>query len=328
MPPPPRKLLDQLRDQLQLRHYAARTAQAYTHWVRQFILFHKRTSGAFRHPSDLGSPEVNQFLTHLAVERNVAASTQNQALSALVFLYKHVLERPLEDQFLNAVRARRPKRLPTVLSKAEALAVIEHLQGTSKTITQLMYGSGLRIFETLRLRVKDLDFANRYILVRDGKGERDRLTLLPKTVVPALEAQLHLVRGLHAKDLAEGFGRVHLPYALARKYPHAEREFLWQYVFPALKRSHDPQTGLIRRHHLHETAVQKAVRAAGKRAALNKRVTPHVFRHSFATHLLEAGYNIRTVQELLGHKDLKTTMIYTHVLNQGPKAVRSPLDEA
>jgi integron integrase len=258
----------------------------------------------------------------------VAASTQNQALSAIVFLYKYVLQMPLQDEQLSAVRARKPKRLPTVLSRSEALQVIEHLQGTNKLIVQIMYGSGLRIMETLRLRVKDLEFANQHIVVRDGKGEKDHLTLLPEKIIPRLEAHLLLVKGMHAKDLAEGYGSVYLPYALARKYLNADREFIWQYTFPTQNRSQDPQTGVIHRHHIHETAIQKAVRTAAKKSGVNKHVTPHVFRHSFATHLLEAGYDIRTVQELLGHKNVKTTMIYTHVLNRGPKAVRSPLDSA
>ena len=275
----------------------------------------------------MGISEVNQFLTHLAVDRKVAASTQNQALSAIVFLYKYVLQMPLLDEQLSAVRASKPKRLPTVLSRSEALAVIEHLRSTSKLLAQIMYGSGLRVMETLRLRVKDLDFANQHIVVRDGKGEKDRLTLLPETIIPTLEAHLLLVKGMHAKDLAEGYGTVYLPYALARKYPNADREFIWQYVFPAQNRSKDPQTGAIRRHHIHQTVIQKAVRAAAKKSGVSKHVSPHVFRHSFATHLLEAGYDIRTVQELHGHKNVKTTMIYTHVLNKGPQAVRSPLDD-
>ena len=323
MSPPQKKLLDQLRDQIHLKHYSNRTADSYIQWARQFILFHN-----LRHPKEMGMPEINQFLTHLAVEKKVAASTQNQALSALVFLYKYVLQTPLDEGHLSAVRAKKPKRLPTVLSKGEALAVIDKLQDTNILIAQIMYGSGLRVMETLRLRVKDLDFANRQIVVRDGKGEKDRLTVFPESIIPALEAHLLLVKGMHEKDLAEGYGSVYLPYALERKYPNANREWVWQYVFPAQDRSRDPQTGIIRRHHIHETTIQKAIRVAAQKAGVQKHVTPHVFRHSFATHLLEAGYDIRTVQELLGHKDVKTTMIYTHVLKKGPKAVRSPLDEA
>jgi len=328
MSPPSKKLLDQLHDQIQVKHYSSRTEGAYTHWVREFILFHEAKNGAFRHPGEMGMPEVNQFLTHLAVDRNVAASTQNQALSALIFLYKYVLQMPLQDEQLSAVRASKPRRLPTVLSRSEALAVIEHLRDTNKLMAQIMYGSGLRVMETLRLRVKDLDFANQHIVIRDGKGEKDRPTLLPETIIPSLGAHLHLVKGMHEKDLAEGYGAVYLPYALARKYPNAEREFIWQYIFPAQNRSQDPQSGVIRRHHIHQTVVQKAVRTAAKKSGVSKHVTPHVFRHSFATHLLEAGCDIRTVQELLGHKDVKSTMIYTHVLKRGPKAVRSPLDSA
>ena len=322
MSPPPKKLLDQLRDQANLKHYSARTADSYVYWARQFILFHN-----LRHPKDMGMPEINQFLTHLAVEKKVAASTQNQALSALVFLYKFVLQVPLDEGQLSSVRASQPKRLPTVLSKAEALAVIGSLQDANKLVAQIMYGSGLRIMETLRLRVKDLDFANRQIIVRDGKGEKERLTVFPESIIPAVEAHLHLVKGMHEKDLAEGYGSVYLPYALDRNYPNAYREWIWQYIFPAQARSRDPQTGITCRHHIHETAIQKAIRVAAQKAGVQKHVTPHVFRHSFATHLLEAGYDIRTVQELLGHKDVKTTMIYTHVLNRGPKAVRSPLDD-
>jgi integron integrase len=319
---PPKKLLDRLRDQVNLKHYSARTADSYVYWARQFILFHNT-----RHPNEMGISDINQFLTHLAVDKRVAASTQNQALSALVFLYKYVLQTPLDESHLSAVRAKNPERLLTVLSKREALAVIDKLQDANQLITQIMYGSGTRVMETLRLRVKDLDFANRQIIVRDGKGEKDRSTLFPELIIPAVEAHLFLVKGMHEKDLAEGYGSVYMPYALERKYPNANREWIWQYVFPAQDRSRDPQTGIIRRHHIHETAIQKAIRVAAQRAGVQKHVTPHVFRHSFATHLLEAGYDIRTVQELLGHKDVKTTMIYTHVLNKGPKAVRSPLDD-
>ena len=326
MSQPPKKLLDQLSEQIQLKHYSPRTEESYVRWVREFILFQKAESGSFRHPDEMGMSEVNQFLTYLAVDRKVAASTQNQALSAIIFFYKYVLQMPLKDDQLSAVRARKPKRLPTVLSRAEALAVIELLQDTNKLMAQLMYGSGLRVMETLRLRVKDLDFANQHIVVRDSKGGKDRLTLLPKTISMSLEAHLQLVKGLHEKDLLGGFGIVFLPYALARKYPNANREFIWQYVFPARSLSKDPKTGVIRRHHIHETVIQKAVRSAARKSGVKKHVTPHVFRHSFATHLLEAGYDIRTVQELLGHKDVKTPMIYTHVLNKGPQAVRSPLD--
>jgi integron integrase len=322
MSSPPKKLLDQLRDQATLKHYSARTAASYAYWARQFILYYD-----IRHPNEMGMPEINQFLTHLAVDKKVAASTQNQALSALVFLYKYVLQTPLDEGHLSAVRAKKPERLPTVLSKGEALAVIDQLQDANKLIAQIMYGSGTRVMETLRLRVKDLDFANRQIIVRDGKGEKDRLTVFPEAIIPALEAHLFLVKGMHEKDLAEGYGCAYLPYALERKYPNANREWIWQYVFPAQDRSRDPQTGNVRRHHIHATSIQKAIQAAARKAGIQKHVTPHVFRHSFATHLLEAGYDIRTVQELLGHKDVKTTMIYTHVLNKGPKAVRSPLDE-
>ena len=275
----------------------------------------------------MSMPEVNEFLTYLAVERKVSASTQNQALSALIFLYKNVLGKPLDKEQISIVRAAAPRRLPTVLSKAETMQVIHHLDGVYKLVGQLMYGSGLRVMEVLRLRVKDVDFSNRYLIVRDGKGEKDRITLLPESCISSLKLQINYVGALHKKDIEEGYGSVFMPDALGRKYPNAAKELIWQYVFPSENRSRDPRTGVMRRHHIHPTAVQKAIRKAAKECGIHKHVTPHVFRHSFATHLLEAGYDIRTVQELLGHKDVKTTMIYTHVLQRGPKAVHSPLDE-
>jgi integron integrase len=317
---PPKKLLDQLRETLQTQHYSIRTETAYVDWVRRFILFHHK-----RHPKDMRAPEVEAFLTHLAVERNVAASTQNQALSALLFLYREVLRQPLES--VDAVRARKPERLPTVLTKGEALRVLHALSGTSQLMGKLLYGSGLRALECVRLRVKDLDFERRCITVRDGKGEKDRVTLLPEGVVTPLKEHLARVKQVHDKDLKEGYGAVQLPYALAVKYPNANQEWCWQYVFPAKSVSIDPRTGLKRRHHLSESSLQKAVHAGARLAGItDKPVGCHTFRHSFATHLLEAGYDIRTVQELLGHKDVKTTMIYTHVLNRGGLAVLSPLD--
>jgi integron integrase len=317
---PPQKLLDRMRDLLRTQHYSLRTEQAYVEWARRYILFHHK-----RHPKEMGVPEVEAFLTHLALERKVAASTQNQALSALLFLYREVLRQPLDP--VDAVRARKPERLPTVLTKSEAARVISAMSGTTQLMAKLLYGSGLRLLECVRLRVKDIDFEQRCILVRDGKGEKDRVTMLPESLVSPLREHLTHVKHLHEKDLAEGKGAVHLPYALAVKYPQAEREWCWQYVFPAKSFSLDPRTGLQRRHHWDESSLQKAVRAAAKLAGItDKPVTCHTFRHSFATHLLEAGYDIRTVQELLGHKDVKTTMIYTHVLNRGGLAVRSPLD--
>ena len=315
----PRKLLDQVRDAIRLKHYSIRTEQAYVNWIKRYIYFHN-----VRHPAEMGAPEVQAFLTHLAVEGNVAASTQNQALSALLFLYNAVLHQDLGP--IDAMRANKPKRLPSVLTKEEVHRVLGHLSGTHLLMVKLLYGSGLRLMECLRLRVKDLDFAQCQILVRDGKGEKDRVTMLPESVVVPLQDHLRIVKRTHEEDLAKGYGAVYLPYALERKYPNAEREWIWQYVFPANRLSVDPRSGIVRRHHVHESSLQKAVRAAARATGIPKRISPHTFRHSFATHLLEAHYDIRTVQELLGHKDVKTTMIYTHVLNRGGLAVRSPLD--
>jgi integron integrase len=320
--PKPRKLLDRVRDMLRVKHYSIRTEKSYLSWIRRFILFHDK-----RHPNDMGAREIEAFLTHLAVEKNVAASTQNQALCALLFLYNEVLEKDLNPDVINAVRARKPKRLPVVLTRNEAMAVLAALSGTNQLIARLLYGSGLRLIECLRLRVKDLDFAYRQITVRDGKGHKDRVTILPATLAAPLQAHLRRVRMIHQQDLDTGYGSVYLPYALERKYPSAQKEWCWQYVFPAKSRSRDPRSGVVRRHHLSESSVQKAVRRAAKLANIEKPVGCHTFRHSFATHLLENGYDIRTVQELLGHKDVRTTMIYTHVLNRGGLAVRSPLDD-
>jgi len=317
------RLLDRVRQAIRLKHYSIRTEEAYVNWIKRFILFHNK-----RHPKDMGAPEIETFLTHLAVDLNVAASTQNQALSALLFLYREVLKKDLDERTIDAVRAKKPKRLPTVLTKDEVLKVIGFLSGTNQLMAKLLYGSGLRLMECLRLRVKDIDFAQRQIIVRDAKGRKDRVTMLPDAVVPFLEEHLRHVKHIHDDDLAQGYGSVYMPTALERKYPNASREWPWQYVFPASTRSRDPRSGVIRRHHVHESGLQKAVRRAAKRAGINKPVTPHTFRHSFATHLLESGYDIRTVQELLGRKDVKTTMIYTHVLNRGGLAVRSPLDLA
>ncbi|MGH0030245.1 MAG: integron integrase [Myxococcota bacterium] len=322
MRPPPR-LLDQLRDALRTRHYSLRTEQAYVGWVRRFILFHDK-----RHPKDMGSAEVVAFLTHLATEGNVAASTQNQALSALLFLYRVLLRQELTglDQ---TVRAHAPPRLPVVLSRAEAHAVLRELalaHPTHGLMGTLLYGSGLRLMECLRLRVRDLDFARRQITLRSGKGGGDRPAILPRSVEPDLRDHLERVRALHHRDLAAGGGRVRLPHALGRKYPQAAVEWEFQWVFPSQRVAQDPRTGLEHRHHLHPSGIQRAVREAGRRAGVERRVTCHVLRHSFATHLLEAGSDIRTVQELLGHRDVKTTMIYTHVLNKGPAAVTSPAD--
>jgi integron integrase len=319
MEPPSKKPLDQLRHALRLKHYSIRTEDSYLDWTRRYILFHNK-----RHPSEMGSTEIKAFLTHLAVKENVAASTRNQALSALLFLYREVLHKDLGP--IDALRAQKPKRLPTVLTREEVRRVFDHLSGTHLLMTKLLYGSGLRLMECVPLRVKDLDFAQHQIIVRDDKGAEDRVTMLPGSLIAPLQEHLQRVKRLHKEDLAKGYGAVYLPYARARKYPHASREWIWQYVFPADRLSVDPRTGIVRRHHADESGLQKAVRQAARSAGIKKRVTCHTFRHSFATHLLENGYDIRTVQELLGHKDVRTTMIYTHVLKRGSKGVRSPLD--
>jgi integron integrase len=316
-----KKLLDRVRDAIRTKHYSIRTEEAYVNWIKRFILFHDK-----RHPQEMEATEIEEFLTHLAVDKNVAASTQNQALSAILFLYQEVLHKDLERP-LDAVRAKQPKRLPTVLTKEEVQRVLAAMSGNYQLIARLLYGSGLRLVECLRLRVKDVDFAQHQIIVRDGKGRKDRVTVLPDSLIEPLQKHLRRVEMLHQNDLNDGYGAVYLPDALEQKYPNANCEWIWQYVFPSKSPSKDPRSGVTRRHHLHESAVQRAVRKAAKLAGINKPVSPHTFRHSFATHLLENGYDIRTVQELLGHKDVKTTMIYTHVLNRGGLAVRSPLDE-
>jgi len=315
-----KKLREQLRDVARLRHLGLRTEETYWNWSKRFILFHQK-----QHPRDLSSEHVSQFLTHLAVEGHVAASTQNQALNALIFLYRQVLKIEL-PQLEGVVRAPQKRRLPVVLTREETEAVIDRLNHTNHLIASLLYGSGLRLMEAVRLRVKDIDFARGEIIVRDGKGEQDRITMLPRAISKALELHLDGVKRLHQQDLTRGGGDVYLPYALERKYPNAAREFGWQYVFPAANLSTDPRSGKRRRHHVLELNVQRAVKRAVAAAGIRKHATCHSFRHSFATHLLEAGYDIRTVQELLGHKDVRTTMIYTHVLNRGGRGVRSPLD--
>jgi integron integrase len=316
----PTKLLDQLAEVLRLKHYSYRTEEAYLDWVRRFILFHHK-----RHPQEMGAAEIQAFLTYLATERNVAASTQNQALSAILFLYREVLQKEL-DPILPST-AKRPERLPTVLTRDEALRVLDQLDGIHKLMAQILYGSGLRLMECVRLRVKDLDFEYKTITVRDGKGEKDRVTPLPDSLVPILQRQVERVRLLHEDDLAAGCGEVYLPYALETKYPSAAGELIWQYLFPAARPSLDPRSGKQRRHHVESSALQRAVKAAAQKVHIQKRVSCHTFRHSFATHLLQNGYDIRTVQELLGHKDIRTTMIYTHVLQRGGLAVKSPLDD-
>jgi integron integrase len=318
--PKPKKLLDQMRDAIRLKHYSYSTEKTYVHWTKRYILYHNK-----RHPAEMGTAEIEAFLTHLAKDENVSASTQNQALNALLFLYRNVLQIDLAAP-IHALRAKPSQHLPTVLSREEVARLLSGIQGIHQVMAKLLYGSGLRLMECLRLRVKDIDFGQSQIIVRDGKGEKDRVTLLPASLVQPLEDQIEFVRRLHERDLAQGFGSVELPYALARKYPNADKEFAWQYIFPSDRLSTDPRSGIVRRHHVDPSGLQRAVKAAAKLAKIDKPVSPHTLRHCFATHLLEAGYDIRTVQELLGHKDVKTTMIYTHVLNRGPKAVRSPLD--
>lgn len=314
------KLLDQMRESMRVRHYARRTEDTYCHWVKRYIYFH-----AVRHPKDMAEPEINAFLTYLAVKEKVSASTQNQALSALLYLYRHVLDRDVGD-LGEVIRARKPKRLPVVLTVAEVKKIIDCMDGDKKLMVILMYGSGLRLMECLRLRVQDLDFSSQEVLVRDGKGGKDRRTMLPVSIVVPLQEHLVKVQEQHNKDLQTGWGRVPLPGALDRKYPKAAWEWRWQWVFPQQQRWKNNKTGEEGRHHMHETILQRAVREAVTRAGIVKRVGCHTFRHCFATHLLEAGYDIRTIQELMGHKDVSTTMIYTHVLNKGGKGVRSPVD--
>ncbi len=315
----PRKLLDQVRDAIRLKHYSYRTEQSYVGWIRRYILFHNK-----QHPKDMGRAEVEAFLTHLAVEGHVSASTQNQAFSALLFLYRHVLNQDLGA--LDAVRAKRSNYRPTVLTKGEVRSVLENISGVHGLVIRVLYGSGLRLSEGLSLRVKDIDFAQRQIVVRDTKGNESRVTMLPDSLIEPLQEHLRKVKRLHQLDLDQGYGSVYLPFALERKYPHADRAWIWQFVFPSTGRSRDPRSGVIRRHHRHESGVQKTLKQAVRATGLAKPIGCHTFRHSFATHLLEDGYDIRTVQELLGHKDVKTTMIYTHVLNRGGLGVRSPLD--
>jgi len=313
------KLLGAMRDLIRRKHYSIRTEQAYLEWAKRYILFHAK-----RHPQEMGEAQIVAFLNHLAVDRQVAAATQNQALNALVFLYRQVLGR--EELALDDItRAKRPERLPTVFDRSEVERLFRHMEDTPKLVAALLYGAGLRLLEGLRLRIQDVEFERNQILVRTGKGAKDRVTLLPPNLVQPIRDQMALAKQLHAKDLAAGLGEVYLPYALARKYPNAPRQWGWQYLFPAGNTAVDPRSGKIRRHHLGESGVQRAVKKAVRAAGIHKHGSCHTLRHSFATHLLEDGYDIRTVQELLGHSDVRTTMIYTHVMNKGPLGVKSPL---
>lgn len=312
-------LLDLVRNAIRVRHYSERTEEAYVHWARRFIVFH-----GMRHPAEMNEDQVTRFLSDLATKKQVSASTQNQAFNALLFLYRNVLGKELG--MVDAVRAKRPARLPIVLTPAEVRQVFAGLDGVVLLVCRLLYGAGLRLLECLRLRVKDIDFERNEITVRDGKGQKDRVTMLPVSVRQPLADHLHKRQQIYLEDLRRGLGRAPLPHALARKYPHADSLWAWQYVFAASTHYVDRHSGVHHRHHLHETVVQKGVAEAARRAHPSKVVTPHVLRHSFATELLRAGYDIRTVQELLGHKDLSTTMIYTHVLNRGGRGVHSPAD--
>jgi len=314
------RLLDRVVAKIRLKHYSIRTEQAYVDWIRRFIKYH-----GIRHPSEMGAGEVEQFLTHLAVEGKVSASTQNQAKSAILFLYREVLGQEL-PWLENVEQAKVPRRLPVVLSREEVQGVLSRLSGVYWLMGSLLYGAGLRLMECVRLRVKDVDFSQRQILIRDGKGFKDRVTMLPDTLRAPLRQHLERVKSLHEEELAKGGGSVYLPYALEKKYPNAGREWAWQYIFPAQDVSTDPRTGVVRRHHMNEQNLQRAMKQAVRDAGISKPATPHTLRHSFATHLLHGGYDIRTVQELLGHKDVSTTMIYTHVLNRGGRGVLSPLD--
>ena len=316
----PPRLLDQVRDAIRRKHYSYRTEQAYVHWIKRFIYFSDK-----RHPKDLGAAEVTAFLNHLASERNVAAATQNQGLSALLFLYKEVLAEPLP--WLDGLeRAKRPARLPSVLTRSETRRLLAQLHGARWLMASLLYGAGLRLRECLKLRVKDVDFEYRQILVRDGKGGKDRVTMLPQSVIEPLKHHLVHAKALHERDLESGHGDVELPDALARKYPKAPYEWAWKFVFPSYRLSTDPRSGVIRRHHVYENYLVRGVKEAVRAAGIAKHVSCHTLRHSFATHLLEGGYDIRTVQELLGHSSVETTMIYTHVMNKGGRGVTSPLD--
>jgi len=315
-----KKILDQLKDEIRRRNYSYSTEKNYSQWIVRFVRFHNLT-----HPHQLGENAIVAFLNYLATERKVAASTQNQALSAIVFLYEHILKKPL-NSLESLKRAKKPKRLPVVLTEKESISIINQLEGVDKLVLSLIYGSGLRISEALRLRILDIDFGYKQITVRNGKGLRDRITMLPESIIPDLKIHIRKVRTLHITDLNKGFGETILPKALAKKYPNAAKTLKWQYLFPSKIRSVDPRTGIRHRYHISPRNLRSAVQKAVNRSNIKKHVTPHTFRHSFATHLLQNGYDIRTVQDILGHKSLKTTSIYLHVLNRGGHGVKSPLD--
>ena len=299
------RLLDRVRAEIHLNHYSLRTLESYTQWIKRYIYFHNK-----RHPKDMGKIEVESFLSYLATDKNVAASTQNQALSAILFLYKKVLKQEIE-WIDNVVRAKRPKYLPSVLTKDEVQLLLNHMTGTNQLIAQILYGCGLRLMEALRLRVQDINFSSRQVIIRSGKGNKDRVTILPQSLVEKLQAQIRYAKSLHDRDILEGFGEVYLPYALNRKYPNAGRQFGWQYIFPSKNRSKEPETQIIRLHHVYDKNINRAIKKSIKQLNIYKRVSSHTLRHSFATHLLEAGYDIRSVQELLGHKSVQTTQIVT-----------------
>lgn len=317
----PPRLLDQVRHALRFRHYSPSTEKSYVGWVRRYVIFHGK-----QHPSRLDEEDVTRFLSHLALELKVSASTQNQALNALLFLYLKVLGQPM-DNLEGIARAKRPVRIPVVLTRGEVSRLLAVLEGTPWIMGSLLYGAGLRLMECMRLRVKDIDLDRCEITIRDGKGQRDRVTMLPERIRGPIREHVKRMQEQHSRDLKEGFGSVELPGAMHRKFPNASREWGWQWVFPATRTYRDPATGERRRHHLHASVLQRAVKAAARRACISKRATCHTLRHSFATHLLEGGQDIRTIQELLGHRDVTTTMIYTHVLNRGGLGVRSPLDQ-
>jgi integron integrase len=313
-------LLDDVRNEIRVRHYSIRTEKSYLNWIKRYIFFHQK-----KHPVKVGTKGISLFINHLANQDRVASSTQNQALCALVFLYREVLKINTE-KLDDIIWSKTPKKLPTVLSKYEVSNLLKNMDGIYWLIANLLYGSGLRVMECLRLRIQDIDFGNNLILVRNGKGAKDRRTLLPKLIISRLETQISVVKQIHEDDLKQGYGRIYLPYALSKKYPNAYKEFKWQYLFPSRNISQDPKTNILRRHHLSHDAIQRKIKIASQKAHIHKKTSCHTLRHSFATHILENGYDIRTVQELLGHQDVSTTMIYTHVLNKGGMYIRSPAD--